>query len=52
MAFDATPLLCPFIVVLDIFTPKETSNQHYENVRLNVLDNASLAVYHVTLAKH
>jgi hypothetical protein len=46
MAFDATPLLCPFTIVLDIFTlKKDTTKTHYNNVGLNVPDNAPLAVY-------
>jgi len=53
MTFATTPLLCPFTVALDIFMlNKDTSNMHYNNVRLNILDNAPLAVYQVALARH
>jgi hypothetical protein len=39
-------LLCPFIVMSDIFTlMKDTAKMHYNNVELNVLDNAPLLVY-------
>jgi hypothetical protein len=49
MALDATPLLCPFIVVLDIFTlKKDIANMHYNNVP----NNAPLAVYQAALAGH
>jgi hypothetical protein len=53
MAFATTPLLCPFIIALDIFMlNKDTSNTHYNNVGLNIPDNAPLAVYQVALARH
>jgi hypothetical protein len=53
MVFDVAPLLCPFIVTSDIFTlKKDTAKMHYNNVGLNVLDNAPLAVYQATLAEH
>jgi len=53
MVFDATPLLCPFTIVSDILMQrKDIAKQHYNNVKLNVLDNASLTVYQATLAKH
>jgi hypothetical protein len=46
MAFDATSLLCLFIVALNIFTLKEDiAKMHYNNVGFNVLDNAPLAIY-------
>jgi hypothetical protein len=54
MAFDAAPLLCPFIVASDILMlKKDTAKMHYNNVGLNVPnnvglngpDNAPLAVY-------
>ncbi len=46
MALVATLLLCPFIVVSDIFTlRKDTAKTHYNNTRLNILDNAPLIVY-------
>jgi len=53
MTFNATLLFCPFTTVLDIFMlRKDTAKQHYNNVGLNVLDNASLVVYQATLAEH
>ncbi len=53
MAFDATPLLCPFTVASDIFTlKKDTAKTHYNNIELNVPNNAPLAVYHAALARH
>jgi hypothetical protein len=53
MAIDATPLLCPFTIASDIFMlKKETAKQHCDNARLNILDNASLAVYQVALPEH
>ncbi len=46
MVLDVTSLLCPFTVASNIFMlKKDTSKQHYNNVRLNIPDNASLAVY-------
>jgi len=46
MALDAAPLLCPFIIVLNIFTPsKDIAKKHCNNAELNIPDNASLAVY-------
>jgi hypothetical protein len=52
MAFDATPLLCPFIIVSDIFTLKDIAKTHYNNVELNVPDNAPLVVYQAALGGH
>jgi hypothetical protein len=53
MAFDVAPLLCPFTVTSDIFMLKKViAKTHYNNVGLNVLDNAPLVVYQVTLAGH
>ncbi len=53
MAFDVAPLLCPFIVVSDIFTlKKDIAKTHYDNVGLNVLDNTPLMVYQATLVGH
>jgi hypothetical protein len=53
MALAATPLLCPFTIVSNIFTlKKDTTKTHCNNVGLNVLDNASLAVYQAALARH
>jgi hypothetical protein len=53
MVLDVAPLLCPFTTTLDIFTlRKDTTKQHYNNIELNVPDNASLVVYQVALAKH
>jgi hypothetical protein len=46
MALVAASLLCPFMVSLDIFTlKKDIAKMHYNNVGLNVLDNAPLALY-------
>lgn len=48
MALKVAPVLCPFTIVSNIFTlKKDIAKQHYDNV----LDNASLAVYQVTLAR-
>jgi hypothetical protein len=53
MALDAAPLLCPFAVASNIFTlKKEIAKTHCNNARLNILDNAPLAVYQVALAGH
>jgi hypothetical protein len=52
MVFDVAPLLCPFTVASDIFTLKDTAKTHYNNVRLNVPDNAPLTVYQATLVGH
>jgi hypothetical protein len=42
-----------FTIALNIFTlRKDTTKQHYNNIRLNVLDNASLAIYRATLGGH
>ncbi len=46
MAFDVALLLCPFTVASNIFTlKKDTAKTHYNNAKLNVLDNAPLAIY-------
>jgi hypothetical protein len=53
MALDAASLLCPFIVVSDIFTlKKDTAKTHCNNIELNVPNNAPLEVYHAALARH
>jgi hypothetical protein len=53
MALDATPLLCPFTATSNIFMlKKDIAKQHCDNAGLNVLDNASQAVYQATLAGH
>jgi hypothetical protein len=53
MALDVAPLLCPFVVALDIFIlKKDIAKMHCNNVGFNVSDNASLAVYQVALAGH
>ncbi len=52
MAFDVASSLCPFITASNIFTLKDTTKQYCDNARLNVPDNASLAVYQVALARH
>jgi hypothetical protein len=53
MVLDAAPLLCPFTVALDIFMlKKDTTKMHCNNVGLNVLNNAPLAVYHAALVGH
>jgi hypothetical protein len=46
MAFDVARLLCPFTAVSDIFTlKKDIAKTHSNNVGLNVLNNAPLAIY-------
>jgi hypothetical protein len=46
MALAAALLLCPFTIMSDIFTlKKDTAKTHCNNARLNVPDNAPLAVY-------
>jgi hypothetical protein len=52
MALATTPLLCPFIVASDIFMLKDTAKTHYMNIRLNVPDNAPLAIYQATLTEN
>jgi hypothetical protein len=53
MALAVTPLLCPFTVALDIFTlKKDIAKTHYNNVGLNIPNNAPLTVYQVALAGH
>jgi hypothetical protein len=53
MAFVAALLLCPFTITSNIFTlKKDTTKTHYNNVGLNVPDNAPLAVYQAALAEH
>jgi hypothetical protein len=50
MALVIAPLLCPFTIVSDIFMlKKDTTKTHCINAKLNVLDNAPLAVYQVAL---
>jgi hypothetical protein len=46
MALVVVSLLCPFAIASDIFTlKKDIANTHYNNARLNIIDNAPLAVY-------
>jgi hypothetical protein len=53
MVLDVASLLCLFTATLDIFALKKgTAKQYCDNVRLNVPNNASMAVYQVALAKH
>jgi hypothetical protein len=52
MALAVAPLLCPFTVVSNIFTLKDTAKTHYNNAELNIPNNAPLAVYQATLAEH
>jgi hypothetical protein len=52
MVFNAAPLLCPFTIVSDIFTLKDTAKMHCSNAGLNIPNNAPLAVYQVALAGH
>jgi len=53
MVLDVAPLLCPFTIVSNIFTlKKDITKTHCNNIGLNVLDNAPLAVYQAALAKH
>jgi hypothetical protein len=50
MALDVAPLLYPFTIVSNIFTLKnDIAKTHFNNVGLNVLDNAPLAVYYAVL---
>jgi hypothetical protein len=45
MVFNVAPLLCPFIIALEIFTlKKDTAKQHCNSTKLNVPNNASLAI--------
>ncbi len=52
MALNVTLLLCRFTIASNIFTLKDTVKMHYSNAKLNVSDNAPLAVYQVALAGH
>jgi hypothetical protein len=52
MALDVASLLCLFTVALDICTLKDIAKTYYNNVVLNVPDNAPLAIYQATLAGH
>jgi len=53
MALDVAPLLCPFIIALDIFMmSKDIAKQHCNNGGFNVPDNAPLVVYQGALARH
>jgi hypothetical protein len=53
MVLNVAPLLCPFTSASDIFMlKKDITNHHYNNVELNLPNNASLSVYHTTLARH
>jgi hypothetical protein len=53
MVLDAALLLCPFTVASDIFTLKrDTTKMHYNNVGLNVPNNAPMAVYQAALVRH
>jgi hypothetical protein len=53
MAFIIAPLLCPFIVVSDIFALKKNiAKTHCKNAGFNVPDNAPLSIYKAALAGH
>jgi len=53
MALVVTLLICPFIIASDIFTlKKDITKMHYNNIGLNVPDNAPLAIYQVALVGH
>jgi hypothetical protein len=53
MALNATSLLCPFIVMSNIFTlKKDIAKTQCNNTKLNVPNNAPLVVYQATLAGH
>jgi hypothetical protein len=53
MALVVASLLCPFIVASYIvMLKKDITKTHYNNVTLNVPDNAPLAVYQAALARH
>jgi hypothetical protein len=46
MALTIASLLCPFIVVTNIFTlKKDTAKMHYNNIGFNLPNNAPLAVF-------
>jgi hypothetical protein len=46
MALDVAPLLCPFTIASDIFSmKKDTTKTHYNNAKLNIPNNAPMAVY-------
>jgi hypothetical protein len=53
MALNAALLLCPFTIVSDIFAlKKDIAKMHCNNAKLNIPDNAPLAVYKAALAGH
>jgi hypothetical protein len=53
MALHAALLLCPFIVVSNIFTlKKDIAKTNCNNIEFNVPYNATLAVYQATMARH
>jgi hypothetical protein len=53
MVLVVAPLLCPFIIALDIFTLKTNiAKTDCNNVRFNVLDNTPSVVYQVALVGH
>jgi hypothetical protein len=46
MVLDAASLLCPFTTASDIFAlKKDIAKQYRDNAKLNVPDDASMAVY-------
>ncbi len=52
MALDIALLLCPFTITLNIFTLKDTTKTHSNNVGFNIPHNAPLVVYLATLVGH
>jgi hypothetical protein len=52
MVLIATLLLCPFTTTSDIFTLKDIAKTHFNNIGLNVPNNAPLAIYQIALAGH
>jgi len=53
MALNAASLLCLFTIASNIFTlKKDIAKMHCSNARLNIPNNAPLAVYQVALAGH
>ncbi len=53
MALAVALLLCPIIIASDILLlKKDNAKTHCNNIRLNVLNNAHLAVYQAALPRH
>ncbi len=53
MALGVVALMCPFTIASDIFTLKKNIvEMHYNNAKLNVPDNAHVAVFRIAMARH